>query len=44
MLSGRKKKDYEARSAADALEMQAGSLIEPVAGPDDPIAEESAAA
>ena len=35
MLSGRKKKDYEAQQAADSLAAQAGALGEP--GPDDPI-------
>jgi len=44
MLSGRKKKDYEAQSAADALEIQADKLTEAVAGPDDPVAEDFAAA
>jgi single-strand DNA-binding protein len=46
MLSGRKKKDYEAQAAADALEAQAGTLTgepgEP--GPDDPIPAEPVAA
>ena len=46
MLSGRKKKDYEAQAAADALEAQAETLTgepdEP--GPDDPIPAESVAA
>ncbi len=43
MLSGRKKKDYEAQAAADALENQAGTLgDEP--GPDDPIPAEPVAA
>jgi single-strand DNA-binding protein len=43
MLSGRKKKDYEAQAAADALENQAESLgDEP--GPDDPIPAEPVAA
>ena len=43
MLSGRKKKDYEAQAAADALETQAGTLgDEP--GPDDPIPAEPVAA
>ena len=43
MLSGRKKKDYEAQAAADALENQAGTLSEEP-GPDDPIPAEPAAA
>ena len=43
MLSGRKKKDYEAQAAADALETQAETLTDEP-GPDDPIPEESAAA
>ena len=43
MLSGRKKKDYEAQTAADALENQAEALgDEP--GPDDPIPAEPVAA
>ena len=43
MLSGRKKKDYEAQAAADALENQAETLgDEP--GPDDPIPAEPVAA
>jgi single-strand DNA-binding protein len=43
MLSGRKKKDYEAQAAADALETQAETLgDEP--GPDDPIPAEPVAA
>ena len=46
MLSGRKKKDYEAERAADALEHQAGALGgeplegEPVVAADEPIAED----
>jgi single-strand DNA-binding protein len=43
MLSGRKKKDYEAQSAADALESQAEALTEEP-GPDDPIPAEPVAA
>ena len=43
MLSGRKKKDYEAQAAADALENQAGTLGEEP-GPDDPIPAEPVAA
>ena len=43
MLSGRKKKDYEAQQAADALESQAGTLAEEP-GPDDPIPAEAVAA
>ncbi len=43
MLSGRKKKDYEAQAAADALENQAGTLDEEP-GPDDPIPAEPVAA
>jgi hypothetical protein len=43
MLSGRKKKDYEAQAAADALESQAGTLAEEP-GPDDPIPAEAVAA
>jgi single-strand DNA-binding protein len=43
MLSGRKKKDYEAQAAADALENQAGTL-EDEPGPDDPIPAEPVAA
>jgi single-strand DNA-binding protein len=43
MLSGRKKKDYEAQAAADALENQAETLGEE-AGPDDPIPAEPVAA
>jgi single-strand DNA-binding protein len=35
MLSGRKKKDYEAQQAADSLAAQAGALGDP--GPADPI-------
>jgi single-strand DNA-binding protein len=42
MLSGRKKKDYEAQAAADALETQAEAIVEP--GPDDPIPAEPVAA
>jgi single-strand DNA-binding protein len=43
MLSGRKKKDYEAQAAADALETQVETLgDEP--GPDDPIPAEPVAA
>jgi hypothetical protein len=42
MLSGRKKKDYEAQAAADALETQAETIAEP--GPDDPIPAEPVAA
>jgi hypothetical protein len=37
MLSGRRKKDYEAQQAADSLASQAGALGEPSAA--DPIAE-----
>jgi hypothetical protein len=36
MLSGRKKKDYEAQAAADALETQA-EILDDEPGPDDPI-------
>jgi single-strand DNA-binding protein len=43
MLSGRKKKDYEAQAAADALENQAGTVGEEP-GPDDPIPAEPVAA
>jgi single-strand DNA-binding protein len=43
MLSGRKKKDYEAQTAADALETQAETLGEEP-GPDDPIPAEPVAA
>ena len=43
MLSGRKKKDYEAQAAADALENQAETLTEEP-GPDDPIPAEPVAA
>ncbi len=43
MLSGRKKKDYEAQSAADSLESQAEALTEEP-GPDDPIPAEPVAA
>ncbi len=43
MLSGRKKKDYEAQAAADALENQAGTLGEEP-GPEDPIPAEPVAA
>jgi single-strand DNA-binding protein len=43
MLSGRKKKDYEAQAAADALENQAETLDEEP-GPDDPIPAEPVAA
>ncbi len=43
MLSGRKKKDYEAQAAADALETQAESLDD-TPGPDDPIPAEPVAA
>jgi single-strand DNA-binding protein len=43
MLSGRKKKDYEAQSAADTLESQAEALGEEP-GPDDPIPAEPVAA
>jgi single-strand DNA-binding protein len=43
MLSGRKKKDYEAQAAADALETQAESLTDEP-GPDDPIPAEPVAA
>jgi single-strand DNA-binding protein len=43
MLSGRKKKDYEAQSAADTLESQAEALSEEP-GPDDPIPAEPVAA
>src|SRR6476469_4873674 len=43
MLSGRKKKDYEAQAAADALENQAETLAEEP-GPDDPIPAEPVAA
>ena len=43
MLSGRKKKDYEAQAAADALEAQAEALDDEP-GPDDPIPAEPVAA
>ncbi len=43
MLSGRKKKDYEAQAAADALEVHAETLVDEP-GPDDPIPDESVAA
>ena len=43
MLSGRKKKDYEAQAAADALTAQAGATDE-TPGPDDPIPAEAFAA
>jgi single-strand DNA-binding protein len=43
MLSGRKKKDYEAQAAADALEAQAEALVDEP-GPDDPIPAEPMAA
>ena len=43
MLSGRKKKDYEAQAAADALETQAEGLTDEP-GPDDPIPAEPVAA
>jgi single-strand DNA-binding protein len=43
MLSGRKKKDYEAQAAADALENQAEAIAEEP-GPDDPIPAEPVAA
>ena len=43
MLSGRKKKDYEAQAAADALEAQAEALVG-APGPDDPIPAEPVAA
>ncbi len=48
MLSGRKKKDYDAEAAAGSLEAQAASLGEApdgtVAAASEPIAEETAAA
>lgn len=44
MLSGRKKKDYEAQAAADSLETQAGALADDEPGPDDPIPDEPVAA
>ena len=44
MLSGRKKKDYEAQAAADSLETQAGTLADDEPGPDDPIPDEPVAA
>lgn len=41
MLSGRRKKDYEAEAAADSLAAQAGALDEsPVVPADEPIADE----
>jgi single-strand DNA-binding protein len=43
MLSGRKKKDYEAQAAADALEAQAEATAD-APGPDDPIPSEAFAA
>ena len=43
MLSGRKKKDYEAQAAADSLEAQADTLADEP-GPDDPIPDEPVAA
>ena len=43
MLSGRKKKDYEAQTAADALTAQAEATAE-APGPDDPIPVEAFAA
>ncbi len=43
MLSGRKKKDYEAQAAADALEAQAEAIGD-TPGPDDPIPAEPVAA
>ncbi len=43
MLSGRKKKDYEAQTAADALTAQAEASHE-TPGPDDPIPAEAFAA
>ena len=43
MLSGRKKKDYEAQAAADSLETQAETLDDEP-GPDDPIPVEPVAA
>ena len=43
MLSGRKKKDYEAQAAADALENQA-EILDEEPGPDDPIPAEPVAA
>jgi single-strand DNA-binding protein len=43
MLSGRKKKDYEAQAAADALENQAEAIADEP-GPDDPIPAEPVAA
>ncbi len=43
MLSGRKKKDYEAQAAADALTAQAETTGE-TPGPDDPIPAEAFAA
>ncbi len=44
MLSGRKKKDYEAQAAADSLETQAETLADDEPGPDDPIPDEPVAA
>ena len=43
MLSGRRKKDYEAETAADALEAQAEALgsDEPVTPASEPIADDS---
>ena len=43
MLSGRKKKDYEAQAAADALENQA-EILDEEPGPDDSIPAEPVAA
>ena len=43
MLSGRKKKDYEAQAAADALENRA-EILDEEPGPDDPIPAEPVAA
>ena len=45
MLSGRRKKDYEAEASADSLAAQVGALDEAARVPaDEPIAEEVAAA
>jgi single-strand DNA-binding protein len=43
MLSGRKKKDYAAESAADAIEAAADGAEAPAVPADEPIAEELAA-
>jgi single-strand DNA-binding protein len=44
MLSGRRKRDYEAEASAQALVAQAEALGEPVADPSEPVPEEIGAA